>query len=86
MPAGLAAQNNPDSPRNQVRYSLKILDTLGRTFGEAYGIKNRGSVGGVCSLPGDATADATLWRNGVMTDLGKELFQWRTTSPSPGRV
>ena len=39
MPAGLAAQNNTDSSRNQVRYSLKTLDTLGGTFGEAFGIK-----------------------------------------------
>lgn len=50
---------------------------------EAYGINNRNSVGGVCSLPGDATADATLWRNGVMIGSGKSWFKGSSRSRLP---
>jgi probable HAF family extracellular repeat protein len=69
MAATLAAQDNQDH-RNSVRYSLKVLPTLGGTFGQAWGINNRGLVAGPSTLLGDTTGHAFLWSNGVITDLG----------------
>jgi len=44
---------------------------LGGQFNNiATGINNRGQVAGMSDLPGDATAHAFLWQDGVMNDLG----------------
>lgn len=71
FPVGLAAQDNHDLKRHKhVRYSLKVLPTLGGTFSHADGINNSGSVAGLSTLTGDMQADAFLWHKGVTTDLG----------------
>ncbi len=36
----------------------------------AFGINNLGQVAGLSGVPGDATAHAFLWQDGMMTDLG----------------
>lgn len=65
----LSAQDSQDR-HGGVRYSLKILGTLGNTFdSEAHGLNNRGSVPGQSFLPSGAL-HAFFWRKGVMTDLG----------------
>ena len=68
IPARVAAQDSQDR-HGDARYSLKVLGTLGGTFGEAHGLNNPGSVPGQSLLPNGAL-HAFLWRDGVMTDLG----------------
>ena len=47
IPGQIAAQDNQDrNHHKQVRYSIKVLGTLGGTFREAMGINNSGSMGG----------------------------------------
>src|SRR5215469_18653475 len=54
----------------QTLYVVQDLGTLGGTQGVAEGISNRGWVVGDANLPGDQSVHATLWRNGLVTDLG----------------
>jgi probable HAF family extracellular repeat protein len=65
----LPAQDNQGHDKS-FRYSLKILDTLGGTFGEAWGVNNRGLVTGPSNLPGDVERHAFLWSQGLINDLG----------------
>ena len=69
MPIRLVAQNQ-QQPRKQVDYIVKDLGTLGGTGGVAEGISDRGWVVGDATLAGDQSVHATLWHQGVMTDLG----------------
>jgi probable HAF family extracellular repeat protein len=71
IPGQLAAQDNQDhNHHKQVRYSIKVLGTLGGTFSEAVGINNSGSMAGISAITGNVAAHATLWQRGVITDLG----------------
>ena len=53
-----------------VQYTLTILDTLGGTFSYAKGINNSGQVVGSSGTVGNAATRATMWNNGVVSDLG----------------
>ena len=53
-----------------VQYTLTILDTLGGTFSYAKGINNSGQVVGSSGTVGNAATRATIWNNGVVSDLG----------------
>ena len=66
VPIGLLAQNS----REQVRYSLTDLGTLGGTFSIGHGINDKGWVLGFSTLPGDQETRATLWVQGRKIDLG----------------
>jgi len=67
----IAAQDKQDNHKDKIpHYALKVLPTLGGTFGYAGAINNRGSVVGNSTLPSDNVLHAFLWQNGVMTDLG----------------
>jgi probable HAF family extracellular repeat protein len=70
LPLRLAAQDKQDNNPRHHHYRLTVLGTLGGTFGEAWGLNNRGSVTGKSTLAGDTALDAFLWQNGVITDLG----------------
>src|ERR1035441_101578 len=65
----LAAQDQEPNKKH-ARYSVKTLGTLGGTSSDATGINNKGWVTGYASLTGDTVVHASLWRNGVITDLG----------------
>jgi probable HAF family extracellular repeat protein len=54
----------------QTRYVFHLLDTLGGTQSQAYGINNLGQIVGWSSLTGDASRHATLWKGGIPIDLG----------------
>jgi len=50
---------------------ISLGSPLGGQFNNvATGINNRGQVAGMSDLPGDATAHAFLWQDGVVRDLG----------------
>ena len=55
---------------NAQSYSYIPLGTLGGSQAGAYGINASGQVVGWSLTAGDASVDATLWSNGVITDLG----------------
>jgi probable HAF family extracellular repeat protein len=65
MPIHLAAQD-----RQQLRYSVIDLGTLGGTSSVAYSVNHRGWVAGAASLPGNTAQHAVLWRKGRKMDLG----------------
>lgn len=67
---GLAAQDQQEQAAQPQRYTVTALSTLGGTAGVGNGINNKGWVAGAANLTGDKTEHATLWRNGVITDLG----------------
>ena len=69
-PVRLAAQDQPQPHKKQIYYVVKDLGTLGGTQGVAEGISDRGWVVGDANLAGDQSVHATLWRDGVVTDLG----------------
>jgi probable HAF family extracellular repeat protein len=69
-PMRLIAQDNPAYDKRQPRYSVTVLGTLGGTFSTAQGINNSGWLTGDANLAGDQTEHATVWRHGVITDLG----------------
>jgi hypothetical protein len=56
----LPAQNA--QAQEHTRYAIKVLDTLGGSFGEAWGINNRGLAAGISTTTGDATLDARVGR------------------------
>jgi probable HAF family extracellular repeat protein len=60
----------PLPAQQHIRYTVTDLGTLGGTFGQAFGVNNKGSVVGYATLTGDTSRHAFLWRKGVMTDLG----------------
>ena len=62
----LVAQNE----KQPTHYVIRALSTLGGTVGVGEAINNKGWITGAANLPGDTTQHATLWRRGVLTDLG----------------
>jgi probable HAF family extracellular repeat protein len=72
IPIRLAAEDSErqNNHHDHVRYTVKVLSTLGGTSGVGNSINNRGWVVGGANLTGDTTEHATLWRHGVKTDLG----------------
>ena len=50
-------------------YSLDDLDSLGGTSSVGFSVNDRGWAAGRSNLPGNQKRHATLWRNGVLTDL-----------------
>jgi len=82
IPVQLAAQNDsaPTNSAKRHHYKLTVLDTLGGTFGEAWGVNNRGSMVGHSTLPGDATYHAFFLEEGLITDLGSLGGQYSNNS------
>jgi len=72
IPVRLAAQatESQNNRHHHVRYTVKILSTLGGTSGVGNSVNNKGLVSGATNLSGDTTEHAVVWRNGVITDLG----------------
>ena len=70
LPVRAVAQDQPKPQPGPVRYSVRILSTLGGTMGVANSVNNKGWVAGAANLTGDTTGHAALWRNGAITDLG----------------
>jgi probable HAF family extracellular repeat protein len=52
------------------RYAVTALPTLGGNFSSAGSINDTGWIVGDANLSGNSHEHATLWRNGVITDLG----------------
>ena len=70
-PTRSAAQDQQEQKAAQPhRYTVTALSTLSGTVGIGNGISNKGWVAGASTLPGDTILHATLWCNGVLTDLG----------------
>ena len=86
IPVRLAAQDteSQNSRHHHVRYTVKVLSTLGGTAGVGNSVNNRGWVTGAANLTGDTTEHAALWRNGVITDLGT-LGRARQLRECPGQ-
>ena len=63
-----ADEAGPDD--NLPRYTVSTLSTLGGTQSQGDGINNKGWITGDANLPGDQTSHPTVWRNGVIADLG----------------
>jgi probable HAF family extracellular repeat protein len=53
-----------------VEYEVAQLDSLGGGSSAGFSINNRGWVAGRSNLPDNQIRHATLWRDGVLTDLG----------------
>jgi len=66
----LVAQSEKQPRKQSTRYVIKALSTLGGTIGVGEAINNKGWITGAANLLGDTTQHATLWRSGVITDLG----------------
>ena len=67
----VAAQDQQEQKAAQPhRYTVTALSTLGGTGSGGNSINNKGWVAGASTLAGDTILHATLWRNGVITDLG----------------
>lgn len=70
LPVRAGAQDQQKPQTGPVRYSVRILSTLGGTSGVGNSVNNKGWVSGSANLTGDTTGHAALWRNGAITDLG----------------
>ncbi len=68
----LAAQDTKsnNNPHKHVRYTVKVLSTLGGSSGVGNSVNNTGWISGGANLTGDTTEQAALWRNGVITPHG----------------
>lgn len=71
VPVRFAAQDtdSQNNRHNHVRYTVRVLTTLGGSSGVGNSVNNKGWVSGAANLTGDTTEHAALWRNGVITDL-----------------
>lgn len=70
--AGMAHGTDAGSSRQalQIRYKVDLLTDLGGTDSAGNSINDLGWVAGRSNLTDDTATHATLWRNGVRTDLG----------------
>jgi probable HAF family extracellular repeat protein len=70
--AGVAHAAGGDGPQapGGLRYEVSNLPPLGGTSSVGFSINDRGWVAGRSNLPGNQIRHATLWRNGLLTDLG----------------
>ena len=59
----------PQAP-GALRYEVSDLPPLGGTSSVGFSVNDRGWVAGRSNLAGNQSRHATLWRNGVLTDLG----------------
>jgi probable HAF family extracellular repeat protein len=66
----VTAQAPEQDNHKQTHYSARELSTLGGNLGNAAGINNKGWVVGDANLTGNANEHATVWRDGMITDLG----------------
>ena len=71
-PAGVTEVSNSmaSSAGSDIRYEVAHLASLGGTSSSGNGINNLGWIVGSSNLTGDASAHASLWRNGSLVDLG----------------
>jgi len=60
----LNAQSHPQT------YTVIDLGTLGGMQSSAEGISNKGWIAGFSTLPGETFTHASLWRNGIIRDIG----------------
>jgi len=60
----------PQAPGGGLHYRVSNLPPLGGTSSVGFSINDRGWVAGRSNLAGNESRHATLWRNGVLTDLG----------------
>jgi probable HAF family extracellular repeat protein len=60
----------PQAPGGGLNYRVSNLPPLGGTSSVGFSINDRGWVAGRSNLAGNQSRHATLWRNGVLTDLG----------------
>jgi probable HAF family extracellular repeat protein len=58
------------APGEALHYRVSNLPPLGGTSSVGFSINDRGWVAGRSNLAGNQSRHATLWRNGVLTDLG----------------
>ena len=68
--ACLAAAPAANAADSQAVYRVTQLPPLDGTISAGNSINNRGWITGFSNVDGDQAAHATLWRNGVATDLG----------------
>jgi probable HAF family extracellular repeat protein len=68
--AAQAGGGAPQASGGQVLYRVTNLPPLGGTSSVGFSINDRGWVAGRSNLSGNQSRHATLWRNGVLTDLG----------------
>ncbi len=68
--AALAMPVQMDAQVQSPSYTITDLGTLGGPFSGPGNVANNGVVTGVSALP-DGTQRAFLWKNGVITDIGK---------------
>jgi len=66
----LVAQSEKRPRKQSTHYVIKALSTLGGTIGVGEAINNKSWITGAANPLGDTTQHATLWRGGVITDLG----------------
>jgi probable HAF family extracellular repeat protein len=64
-----AASQESDRSASHPRYTLSVLSSLGGASSAGESINNQGWIAGRSNLPGDQSRHATLWRDGVLTDL-----------------
>jgi probable HAF family extracellular repeat protein len=63
-------QARADQAHSRTRYEVTNLASLGGTESAGNSINNRGWIAGFSNLPGDQARHATLWRHGLIVDLG----------------
>jgi len=70
---GAALAQEPATPAQEPatqQYHVFNLSSLGGTVSRGYSVNNRGWVAGYSNLPGNPSRHATLWRDGLVVDLG----------------
>ena len=74
LAASAASRGDASAPQRSsepVLYEVAPLPDLGGTSSAGFSINDRGWVAGRSNLPGNQIRHATLWRDGVLTDLGR---------------
>jgi probable HAF family extracellular repeat protein len=68
--AGAGGAGNARQSSGPTAYRITVLPSLGGASSAGFSVNDRGWVAGRSNLPGNQSRHATLWRNGVVTDLG----------------